>query len=203
MDDLIPCEFCGESIRFNEYHSHINQTHRRDNLVIAYDDEDLGIVNISIGHLQNLMMQMAINMRGNEDAENTRIERNRLGISPEITYAFIAYDQPEEIEMNDYEFNMFVANTVGKVEIGVTNIEDVITDVDKAHDDICTICQTPFSELEKEVRIVKTLCKHYFCRDCIITWLAKHKRCPVCMVDLEEKNLKEGTKRITCDCETT
>ena len=35
--------------------------------------------------------------------------------------------------------------------------------------------------------ILKLLCSHIFCNECIKTWLSKHVTCPVCKVDLEEE----------------
>ena len=32
-------------------------------------------------------------------------------------------------------------------------------------------------------------CGHIFCDVCIITWLNKHKKCPYCQIDLEDKFL--------------
>ena len=46
--------------------------------------------------------------------------------------------------------------------------------------ELCPICR----EDVKKVR--KTLCNHFFCDDCLRTWLSNNKTCPICLKDLSE-----------------
>lgn len=89
----------------------------------------------------------------------------------------------------NYDYFMNLAEQIGNVEIGVKDIEKVaplITsdEIDALNNEqkICVVCQ---DDVASDCR--KTLCNHYFCSACIQPWLDKHKTCPVCLTDLEEK----------------
>lgn len=101
---------------------------------------------------------------------------------------------PLEID-NSYEYNLLLADRLGRVEKGIMNIDEVCKVVEKERldageydEEICAICQDCVSDLRKEGDKVirKTLCNHVYCDSCIQTWLAKNVRCPVCQVDLDE-----------------
>lgn len=86
---------------------------------------------------------------------------------------------------SDYEYNLMLAETMGKVEVGVADVSEVITDVtaDEAmeSDEACPICY-------ESVACKTTACGHYFCKPCITKWLATSKKCPVCMQELSERS---------------
>lgn len=89
-----------------------------------------------------------------------------------------------------YELNMYIANLLGNVEVGVENIDKISTlinntDIDQNVD--CNICLDTIKQPRK------LLCNHVFCDGCISTWLSKHKNCPVCRIDLEDafKNMEK------------
>lgn len=82
----------------------------------------------------------------------------------------------------DYELNLMMQELMGRVEIGVDDIETVTHDVklDNKTSIECPIC------LEEQEKIVKrTLCNHDFCSSCISKWLSKHKTCPICVTDIQ------------------
>ena len=95
---------------------------------------------------------------------------------------------PENIVMNDYEFNSIFSEVLGNVELGIEDITTVTKELQSKEtldeDDLCVICQDSLTATEDVV--VETLCKHRFCKTCLSTWLAKHKKCPTCMVNLED-----------------
>lgn len=91
---------------------------------------------------------------------------------------------------NDYEFNLMLSHMMGNVERGVNKIGDVANVVEDIGDetDVCAICQETFKDIKQNnMVILKLLCSHIFCNECIKTWLSKHVTCPVCKVDLEEE----------------
>lgn len=89
---------------------------------------------------------------------------------------------------NMYNYWTDLTANAGVVEIGVTNIDKVapmvsLSELDKMENlEKCSICQ---DDIASDCR--KTICKHYYCSACIEPWLEKHKTCPVCLTDLEDK----------------
>jgi hypothetical protein len=100
------------------------------------------------------------------------------------------------LEADDtYEYNLLLAERLGRVEKGIRNIDEVCKVIDKDSldtgeydEEICAVCQDTVGTLRKEEKkiIRKTLCNHVYCDTCIRTWLNKNVRCPVCQVDLDE-----------------
>ena len=97
------------------------------------------------------------------------------------------------IPISEYEANLMLAEQMGKVEVGVKNIDDVSQFVpicvdEKNPDEICSICREVLGgDDENNGGLArKLLCGHTFCDDCITMWLKKHKTCPLCMADQEE-----------------
>lgn len=87
--------------------------------------------------------------------------------------------------LNDYEGNLRLAEALGKVDIGIDDIGQVscIMEKDKVAEDVkCPICLDNLKECDGDVRML--ICSHTFCHTCINTWLSKHKKCPVCNIDL-------------------
>jgi hypothetical protein len=93
----------------------------------------------------------------------------------------------DEIE-DDYEMNTMIADMLGNVEVGVSDINKVSTKVELPITTMnCSICLDNVNEPRK------LLCDHVYCDGCISTWLSKNKTCPSCRVDLEDA-LKENEK---------
>lgn len=90
-------------------------------------------------------------------------------------------------DFDDYEANLRLADMIGTVEIGVTDIDKVGTVIENREltdDCICAICLESPQKEERDGR--QLLCQHTYCKDCIDVWLQKHKTCPVCKLDLDE-----------------
>ena len=92
---------------------------------------------------------------------------------------------------NQENENLFdLSDRIGYVEKGIDDINEVTTlliDITKEERESihCPIC------LESgQSKIRKTNCQHYFCDYCITNWLKKSKKCPCCMIDLEDKYLR-------------
>lgn len=93
---------------------------------------------------------------------------------------------------DDYEANIRLADLIGKVEVGVRDIEQVSTKVLKddnvvSDDTLCPICMENIKHNPDIESCRVLLCKHTYCDGCITRWLETSKHCPVCKVDLEEK----------------
>jgi hypothetical protein len=87
--------------------------------------------------------------------------------------------------LNDYEGNLRLAEALGKVDVGIDDIGQVSCIVEKdkvAEDGKCAICLDTLTECDGDLRML--ICSHTFCHTCINTWLSKHKKCPVCNIDL-------------------
>lgn len=110
---------------------------------------------------------------------------------------------------DDYDFNTNLANILGKVEVGLS--KDQIDQVSEIYEnenllgERCPICLEEFiiksvvgdvnidiekdDQDEKDTTKRRLKCGHIFCDVCILTWLNKHKKCPYCQIDLEDKFL--------------
>jgi hypothetical protein len=110
---------------------------------------------------------------------------------------------------DDYDFNTNLANILGKVEVGLT--KDQIDQVSEIYEnenllgERCPICLEEFiiksvtvnenidiekdNQDQRDTNKRRLKCGHIFCDVCIITWLNKHKKCPYCQIDLEDKFL--------------
>jgi hypothetical protein len=64
--------------------------------------------------------------------------------------------------------------------------------IDTIIDDTCSICLEDFNQhvtdintdINKNKKIRKTVCRHYYCDICIQQWLTTHNTCPMCKYDL-------------------
>lgn len=104
----------------------------------------------------------------------------------QMTMLNIGLDENDII--NDYEANLRLAETLGVVNVGIDDIDSVgcIINKDKITEDIkCPICLECLNTCEGDVRFL--ICSHTFCDNCIKIWLSKHKKCPVCNIDLQDK----------------
>lgn len=93
-----------------------------------------------------------------------------------------------EINTNLFE----LSERIGVVEKGIDNIETVTKRIDLLEDEscMCVICQQ-----NKYNEFRETICNHRFCNDCITTWLNKSKKCPCCMIDLEDLSNSKKNKK--------
>jgi len=104
------------------------------------------------------------------------------------SFPFIAaalYD--DDIE-DDYEMNTMIADMLGNVEVGISDINKVSAKVELPNSTAnCGICLDNVNEPRR------LLCDHVYCDGCISTWLSKNKTCPSCRVNLEDA-LKDNEK---------
>lgn len=93
---------------------------------------------------------------------------------------------------DDYELNTMLAELLGNVEVGITDIDKVSVKIEQSSEEeqgemTCNIC------LDTTNQPRKLICEHTYCDECISKWLSKNKTCPTCRIDLEEA-LKEKEK---------
>ena len=76
------------------------------------------------------------------------------------------------------------ADDFKKVSYSSTDKDELVL----AEDDICPICQENLIETtHKNIKVSILACTHTYCETCILKWLLKSKKCPICMVNLKEK----------------
>lgn len=108
-----------------------------------------------------------------------------LSLSQTLSLSYQIFD---DTIYNDYEANLRLADIIGKVEVGVSNIDMVSKIIDKHTIDDGTICSICIENIKQSVNNCRELiCSHKYCDECISKWLSTSKRCPVCNVDLDEK----------------
>jgi len=111
-------------------------------------------------------------------------------VSPFVDILEMLESMDDSRYYDNYEANLRLAERVGVVEVGIENINEVSTIIQKEQvspDDICTICLDKLIEKCDDIPIRKLICEHKYCDDCISQWLIKSKKCPVCNIDLEDK----------------
>ena len=103
----------------------------------------------------------------------------------------LSYQILDDNSFDNYEANLRLADLIGKVEVGVKDIDKVskIINKDTLEDEtMCSICIENIKKSDNNCR--ELICSHKYCDECISKWLATSKRCPVCNVDLDEKLIK-------------
>lgn len=188
--DQVPCELCSEMVEFESYEEHARactarqaqERQHQQRYRISLNDEDVGLVNIEATEMMRLLMNVLPNLRIT-DSNNTA-----GGQAMPIQYTMIHFSEPEEVNMNDYEFNTMLTEIIGNVETGIKDPEKILEaiEADSCKDEMCPICQDTFGEIVETIP-VKTVCGHLFCKACISKWVSKHKNCPICQVDMEER----------------
>ena len=170
--------------------------------------------NLTTNNRLPTLSQMNEDNEGNEDNENnediqgvsfSNITRNL----PPLTFPFslpqtlninFQYTVLDDSIFDDYETNMYLADLVGNVEVGVDDINNVskIIDKDTLDDDtVCPICIENIKETDGIGSCRELLCKHIYCDKCISKWWNTSKKCPVCKKDLEELYLLHKQQNTT------
>jgi hypothetical protein len=124
----------------------------------------------------------------NINHDTPEIQINYTNPSQQITdgFDFLSYEQLSAL-----------CDEIGYHKVGITNIDNVApssikikdTDNDENNDDndnMCTIC---LDNKYKAIYIRKINgCNHDFCGECIEKWLSENKTCPICKLELVEKD---------------
>jgi hypothetical protein len=85
---------------------------------------------------------------------------------------------------SQYEEFARLSELLGVVEVGVGDLSSVTKeDLTACPGCTCTIC---LESLAVGSPTLTTLCKHTFCKPCLSRWFACHKKCPLCMSDMDD-----------------
>ena len=213
-DDLIPCEICDELVMHGEYSSHILRCLRATRItgfILRHQryeqqdheddgDEDEGTSEQESEHthaqeISQYTRYMTRNSQVSRMSLQDFINDHFNGVASPPTRSVLWFNITSlSSSPSSYEGNMRLGEMLGKVETGLT--QDQLKEVsysssDKEElvleqDDVCPICQENLNVVVGEKQVCVLACSHLYCDDCIKTWLKKNKKCPVCMVDLED-----------------
>lgn len=211
MSQLIPCEICNQMIDFDQYSQHIDNCLRGHRIARFFvtrprsevpqsdgeeedsDDEE----NSRRQHIQEINTFSRMFQRNSQISGASLhdfIQDHFAGVSspPARQVIWFNLEQANMSAANSYENNLRLGELLGKVETGLTpeQLEQVACTtsckekLNLAHDEACAICQENLNETSSPICLLA--CGHKYCDECIKTWLDKNKKCPVCMVDLED-----------------
>ena len=208
-ESLIPCEICNAYVEFSQYANHLNrclhttriagfmmqqQRQQLEQQAPEDDEEDEDENESDSRHDQEIAFL------SHHLSNNNQI--SRMTLHDFITDHFSGVRSPPT--RNVVWFNITPSSSVSRaavaapapdfwsrVEKGLTQeqfAEISYTTVDKHElaiqsDDICPVCQENLAQTQE---VCKLACSHTYCASCIKTWLSKSKKCPVCMIDLED-----------------
>lgn len=209
-DEFIPCELCEEMVRFTEYESHMEQCMQPMQYHVHNpEQQNVPYVVHPLSHIIPFLFNIpAAPIPPNDDDEEDE-QDNMAQQQPipqwvqQITHLFdptASVNAPLmllENNMNEYEMNTLISELMGgNVYVGVKDVSKAIYRVEEegsipVDDTLCAICQECLKEkMKNNVDVVKTLCNHYYCKDCILQWFGQSKKCPVCMHEFESDKLE-------------
>ena len=207
MSQLIPCELCNQLIDFDEYAHHTDNCLRGHRLARFFvtrprqipqsdgEEEDSDDEEISrIQHMQEINSFSRMFQRNSQISGSSLhdfMNDHFAGVSSPPTRQVIWYNVNTS-GASSYESNLRLGELLGKVERGLTKEQlDQVTcttsnkaDLNLAEDETCAICQENLNTTPHPLCLLA--CGHKYCDGCNKTWLDKNKKCPVCMVDLED-----------------
>ena len=85
-----------------------------------------------------------------------------------------------ETNDNNYDYLINMGNTIGNVNNTIEDIDTISNKIESLTLIKCPIC------FKNNNNNRKTLCKHIFCESCLKTWIQNSKKCPICMINLDE-----------------
>ncbi len=200
-EDLVPCDNCHTMVEFTQYGEHmmrhgiqpLPEQQVRDNIRLRLVDGEVGVVELDANTIFSVISQFISTQSSNTSNVGPHHHGPQDTQDMMAQYTMITFSEPEEIQMDEYEFNSVLSEIIGNANIGIPNVDMVCRPIcihDVEQDDICPICREYFLTVHSELggEIVESTCKHKYCKPCLITWLQNHKKCPVCMLDLAQKN---------------
>ena len=193
LQNLIPCELCNQLINFETYHQHLvfcNQP--------TFPIELFGLPHIVNDNANNNVNDVN-NVNNNNDNVNNDNNNNNDNINNDNVIDPIESSMPlstieniisnadillQNINMitdnydnyDNYENLLNLDNN--NQSLGIQDIDKFIKKIDNEIE--CPICT------EKTIESCETICKHYFCYECMEEWLKDNKKCPVCMKEFLE-----------------
>lgn len=193
LNNYIPCEFCNESIEIHKYNRHIEACSAVDRFYHYLKNPYL-LVGLNLQNIENSNEE---NDNNNEMIQiSTGVSNSPINLNLSLILRRLYPDSDnnlisdmieiikKEMTYDEYQENLNLGEQIGKVEIGVNDIDTVskIINRDNFDNNKCPVCQ----ELLNNIDLVReTKCQHLFCNDCITQWLSKNKSCPICNIELE------------------
>lgn len=199
-DELLPCELCNAMVPFSSYNDHVARCLRatriigflRRHLASSSDEDDSNDAHEN--EIADMSRHFTRNAQVSRMSLHDFISNHFNGVSSPPTRNIVWFNI-QGAGSGSYESNTRLGERIGRVEVGLT--EDQLREVSYSStdaeelvvdkDDVCPICQENLLEAMGDGRAACILaCSHLYCEDCIKRWLGTHKKCPVCMVDLED-----------------
>jgi hypothetical protein len=197
-ETLIPCEYCNEFIEFDNYNLHISQCNNSINLINLLEN---GLNNIiipipiqatvneepvpvpavpavpvpavpvpAVPDLNSILEQNINNFMNTMINNNNNDNGNGNGVIMDFN----------ETNDNNYDYLINLGNTIGNVNNTIEDIDTISNKIESLTLIKCPIC------FKNNNNNRKTLCKHIFCESCLKTWIQNSKKCPICMINLDE-----------------
>ena len=164
-ENLIPCEYCNEFVNFENYSQHISTCYASNSFNLINFIENINIAGVPYEEIQPIF----------------NIELNGLPNQLGETFSNMISQMNGEIHENDnYEYLTELGNSMGNVDNGIKDLDNISKKIESLELLKCPIC------MKKKTEFRKTKCKHLFCETCLTTWLATNKKCPICMINLDE-----------------
>ena len=186
-DPFIPCEYCGDMIRFSQYDQHLRTM--APSYLLYRDDDDNAFYRINISPMIATFNALNIadsNVEPDEEDSDSDMDSqdstprilNRTNHRSLIVMPRVIPLIPDLINENDYNINSLISETIGTVRVGLSNPD--LKELDNNDDNVtCPICQ----DIIMNGVHVQTKCHHSFCKECILKWFEGHVTCPICCID--------------------
>ena len=202
----IPCEICNSNIAFNDYIEHVERcfvVSASQNYLQQTIQQSTQRDRQSQQPMMQTILQLNSFLNSDDEQENdsTRVILNSdMFLTNNNNNSLIPLSSSENELFNilpillgesitdSYEINLEIQEmTGGNVLVPVkekdkayTIIED--SDENKYNELSCAIC------LDKpdNIHIVRTICNHVYCKDCIDKWFEMNSKCPICKKDFND-----------------
>jgi hypothetical protein len=128
-----------------------------------------------------------------QDANPTTNTPNAVNTFDELD-GLDGVDEMEDTSFDFYSYYSNLCDMIGYELVGVDNLDKHAPILDTIEDELkCPVCLETFEENKRLFRRIER-CKHEFCDDCASTWFSKHKKCPICMqeVQMADKSISES-----------
>ena len=204
MENLIPCQFCDNLINFEDYENHTTICMNR------YQPIPININNINTSNSSSLVnyIDNIITRINNRNTSNTNVSTSNTNptitnINPNINSIFnqihaslepfmsnIVHYYPHPVQLDDqdeYEQLRDLEEEIGDVKVGIGEFNKHLTKYNLIMPTECIICKNTYQE---EDQFYKTKCSHSFCMKCSEEWFNQSKKCPLCMKDITEIEIK-------------
>ena len=213
-DEPIPCEICNSMVSFSGYNSHLRHCSRMSQLTSLFANQNVRIEpeEDDVDEMQdNDITTLTRYFHNNAQVSRTTLSdfiNNHFNGQRSVIWFNIAVNRPSAqtaqtaltassaIGEEGYDENVRLGEMIGSVEIGLSDkqIDEISfsssdkNEINVSEDDLCAICQDNICKVIEsgETNACVLACTHTYCEPCIKTWLGKSKKCPVCMIDLED-----------------